>query len=478
MHPDAPIARVPPPLLTANQLKYHERAARRRTGNEYSVPIVLLVLAAVSLNGILAFLNAHGLPIGRTSVVIGEFLIFAGATVVIMASGARSSDTAPALFLAIFVADALLLSLLNGTIAVEMARNAAIISLFLMLGARISSAGLNRCVAVAAVIVTMVLIVEIFSVETFAAQFQPAAYFSQTRGIPPSQFDELGLFSNASGFDDRFAILRVIDHRASSIFLEQVSLANFAVVLAIFLTCRWGELTVAQKSGLGLLIALILVTTNSRLGLGLTLLAPLIFWGAQKLRRYISLLVMPTILIVALVITLSLPPTDEDVLQGRLGLTIRNLATLDLPAIAGLGVTRTQEFADSGYAYVIAASSILGLLLLWLFVSLVAAGSSKELRRCSIFLSIYVFSNLMVSGTSTFSIKTAALLWLLVGYLRAADGPGRPAELTGSRQSMTLLGCGKLPAIQISSIPPDGRKRHSAATRRLAACYDPSLAER
>jgi hypothetical protein len=34
---------------------------------------------------------------------------------------------------------------------------------------------------------------------------------------------------------------------------------------------------------------------------------------------------------------------------------------------------------------------------------------------------LYLFINLTVSGTSIFSIKTAALLWFLIGFLRQQE---------------------------------------------------------
>jgi hypothetical protein len=117
-----------------------------------------------------------------------------------------------------------------------------------------------------------------------------------------------------------------------------------------------------------------------------------------------------------------------DDLPGRLEKTIKALGSLDMSAIGGLDALKAPSFADSGYAYVIYASTILGLLVLWLFVSLVASQNAPRTMRCSLLLNVYVFSSLTISGNSVFSIKTAALLWLLVGHVRGDALAGEPRK--------------------------------------------------
>jgi hypothetical protein len=95
---------------------------------------------------------------------------------------------------------------------------------------------------------------------------------------------------------------------------------------------------------------------------------------------------------------------------------------------------------DSGYAYLIYAGSVFGLIALWLFVSLVVPDLSARQRRVGLFLTLFVFLSLLISGNSTFSIKAAALLWLIVGVVAAAADPVRapvaeprsPTRATGS----------------------------------------------
>jgi hypothetical protein len=415
-----PAARPLPPQLSRDQLRFHKRAAGVLNGNQFNWPIILITLAGISYNAALAFLNAHGSSVSLSLVITTEVLILVAAALIILAAGMQPRDGPPALLFTCFLVIALLISVFGDTWFIGMARNVAIIALFTMLGARLGSTGLQRCFFLASLIVGAVLLLEIISVDQYASVFQPGPYFDQTRGIGTAEYDESGLFAPALGFEGRFSIFTITGHRTASLFLEQVSLGNFAAVMSIFLVSKWQDIARWQRIFSIALITLILLTTNSRAGLAISLAAPVVYHVAPKLHRYTSLLVMPVVLLVAWAIANAIPSTGDD-LPGRMGVTIENLSTLDLQSLAGLQALSADEFADSGYTYVIYASSILGLLGLWLFICTAVAGPGKERLRCSLLTSLYVFGNLSVSGTSIFSIKTAALLWLLVGHMWRDD---------------------------------------------------------
>lgn len=380
-----------------------------------------LVLAGVGYNALLAFLGARGLPVGRALVAVTEILLLAAAALVLMRSGIGRRDTPATALVAFFIVNAVVLSLVNGAPYVDMARNAAVIGIFLMLGLRVGERTVHRTFVVAAVAVGAVLLLEGLSVTSYAAVFEPGRYFEETRGISRFELDEIGLFANALGFDDRFSILNLIAHRTSSLFLEQVSLANFATVLTVFLVAMWPRLRLPVRILFPLLITAILVTNNSRTALAIALAAPIVYLLAPKLPRMVTLGLMPLILAMALIVSQTAPPSTQDDLVGRLSLTIRTLYELDLPALLGARATEAADFLDSGYTFVIYASSAIGLIVLWLFYSLVPTGSGPALKRAGLMTGLYLFINLTVSGTSIFSIKTAALLWFLIGFLRREE---------------------------------------------------------
>lgn len=417
----APPRKASVPLLDRDLDRYHTRLSPAGANAQWSWAIIGLAVVAVAYNGLLAILNAHGFTVGRNYVILAELLLLAGGGVVILSTGPRPGDGAPAALLGFFLLDALVVSLLSSDFFVDFARNAAIVSVFMMLGARIDSKHLNRCFTIAAILVLAVLLLEMLSVENYAKLFAPADYFANTRGIAKQNFDQMGLFANALGFDSRFAILTLMDHRACSIFLEQVSLANFGIVLTMVLACNWRQLSLANATFFAGLILLIVVTTASRLALGLILLTPVAVLLSSRLNRNLTLLVMPLTVVIAIIVAANSSGVYSDDLPGRLTKTVQALGALDADAIGGLRALSAAGFADSGYAYVIYASTIFGLLALWLFVSLILAEQSKpKLLRCSVLLNLYIFCSLTVSGNSVFSMKTAALLWLLVGNVRSA----------------------------------------------------------
>ncbi|MFL6736051.1 MAG: hypothetical protein ACJ8F4_03200 [Sphingomonas sp.] len=414
--------------LTRDLIRYRQRTSKPFL-NQWAWAVVVIVIGAVCYNAVLALVNAHVTGIGRNSVVLAELLLLSASAFVVAVSGPRLGDSAPSAFFVFFVIDMLVVSMLNNDVFADMGRNAAIIAAFIMVGSRIDRANVNRCFTIAAVIVAAVLLLEMISTPTYAAWFAPGDYFAKTRGISKEKFDQLGLFANALGFDSRFAIMNIMGHRACSIFLEQVSLANFAIVLTIFLACEWIEISLIKRVFFSALVGLILVTTNSRLALGLIILTPFACLLTLRWNRYLPVLVLPVSLLLSLLVSMG-SSNYADNLQGRLNKTVLALGDLDWGAISGLKAFRAPGFADSGYAYVIYASTILGMIVLWLFTSLVASQDKPKVMRCNLLLNIYVFSSLTVSGNSVFSIKTAALLWLLVGNLRgdalasaAAEGP-------------------------------------------------------
>lgn len=425
-HPATRLVRAPsqPP-----RLRFAARAEPNH-GFAPNAPVIILTTAALAYNGLLAFLVARGLPVTMAIQVLAEALILTGAGLLILRSGFRRIDTPAIAFVIFFVAIDLFVSILNGVLIVDMARNAAIISLFVMLGARCTERAIRRTVFVAFLLVGLGLLLELVSVEAYASTFAPSVYFETTRGAAARESNELGLFPNALGFEGRFAILSFVTHRTSSIFLEQVSLANFSTALIVYVTCMWKRISWAEKIPYILLIALILVTNNSRTALALFLGAPIIYFAAPWFARYWTLAIMPVMLALATFIALTQPPSTEDNFVGRIGLTMGILADVDAAALIGAKATEAAEFLDSGYAYVLYESTILGLLIVWAFVSLIAGNATKPQSRAGIYVSLYIFANLMVSGTSIFSMKVAALLWLLVGFLRAQAPTENPEPIS------------------------------------------------
>jgi putative polymerase len=128
---------------------------------------------------------------------------------------------------------------------------------------------------------------------------------------------------------------------------------------------------------------------------------------------------MPFVLIFGLYLAAIAAPQDSPIIEGlsfqdRLLYSGRVLLDFDLYNWLGIEAYRIPTF-DSGYAYVISNVGLLGLAAFWFwFMSL--GGSSRYFYAFRNTSAAY-FAALFCVSASQLTIKTAALLWFLMGAL-------------------------------------------------------------
>ncbi|WP_242154744.1 hypothetical protein [Sphingomonas sp. BAUL-RG-20F-R05-02] len=378
----------------------------------------ILPLSATCYSALLAALIARGFPGSTALIVMIELALLGGCAIVCFASGLVQQDW-PAILLGYgFVVAAIVVSIIVGRPMIETLRAAAIIALFFMLGQRISYQTLDRLFFWTSVIVLFFLVIEIASLQTYATIFQPANFFAATRGMEVSEYNTTGLSNSAAGFASRFSFGLFSGPRTSSIFLEQVSNANFACVETLYLAVRGRELKRSALFIQILTILLILVTANSRFGsmLILVILAGYVLF--PKLPRVMLPLASVAIAAGALIVIFHNIDAVGDDIQGRLSYVGRHFRDADLGYFLGTHAVQALADADSGYTYFVGTTTIFGIIMLWLFVNVTPRMNDAPSRRLGWGLIFYFFGQLLVSSTSLLSIKTAALLWVLVGCVR------------------------------------------------------------
>lgn len=378
--------------------------------------ICLTALLAVTYNAILAIINAHVLRITFNQVAMTEFLVLFSAVLILYRDRLHTKDLPYVYFFIFFVVISIIVSVLNQTIFIDLIRNMLIVSLFLLLGRRLRRHSIIKVFQLTSIVILAVLILELAALDVYATLFNPSAYFASTRGIPEFALDDSGLFRNALGFEGRFSFGIFEVPRTSSVFLEQVSLANYAGVLSIFLLSLWPSLKHRDRLLHLSLILLILLSNNARASSFLFGISMLGYFVFPLLPRYFNLAIAPVVISIALALLHAYPDARGDDFIGRVTYTARKIAAMDTGDYFGLSISQLHTLMDSGYPYVIYSSTIFGMVAYWLFVCLVIPQYSDAQRRCAYGLSIYIFANLVISGTSIFSIKAAAPLWLLVGY--------------------------------------------------------------
>ncbi|WP_112944956.1 MULTISPECIES: hypothetical protein [unclassified Rhizobium] len=385
-------------------------------------PILVLGLLSVLYNGLLAYINHNIMPLSMTHVAGMEGIIIVWSVAYLLKKGFYEDDLPTLLFMLFTLFVSVYISVVNKIAFIDHFRNVLIIFCFAGLGSWCNERTLKLTFRIAAMVVFIFLMFEIVDTNFYVSLVHPSDYFANTRGLKPYSFNKTGLFQNALGFPGRFSF-GIIDHRSSSIFLEQVSLANFCGVIAIYLISMWDRLGRGDRVLMVATALLILTTNDTRTMLIFSLACIVGYFVFPLIPKLCNLLLMPLILAAGFLIFSINPNATGDNFTGRINLTMHKFMEIEPLAPLGLAVDRILEFADSGYVYLLYGSTIFGVIAFWLFVCLYPAGATPAQRRAGHSLCLFIFLNMMIGGTAIFSMKISGLLWLVIGYMRFVDRP-------------------------------------------------------
>lgn len=398
--------------------------------------ILAVTVLGVIYNALLAFINHNVMPLGSSPVVLSEILLLAVSFGYLLRKGLFEEDLVPLGYLLATIFLTIYVMAINRAAYIDHLRNVLIIFAFTVMGRWVNERTLKLTFKICCLAVLAVLVCEIVSTPAYVALFHPAEYFLNTRGVPPATYSDSGLFRGALGFEGRFSF-GLIDHRSSSIFLEQVSLANFCGVMVIYLVSFANRLRLADRMLFVATVVLILLTNDTRTMLIFSIVSLAGYVVYPWIPKICDFLMMPAIVLAGFGIHAFRPDAHEDDFVGRISGTIRNILAMDLPATLGLELDKATVYVDSGYVYITYGATIFGLILFWLFVAFYPAGETANQKRLSHALSLFMFLNLMIGSTAIFSMKTAGLVWLLVGYLKFNEG--RLAKRSPAAASSTAV---------------------------------------
>ncbi len=380
----------------------------------------VLVSVAVFYNAILAIINGHVKTLSSIHVMGTEILIVFAALLFVAINSNRLKSITPVISFLIFTfLSFLYVSFVNDVIALKSFRDMLLIVVFFLLGSLCEKSHIINIFRALGIVTAIFMAVEIFSTDFYAYLFEPAKYFVNTRAIEVFEADSSGLFRNALGYENRFSYGFLSTHRVSSVFLEQVSLGNFAMVLSIFVICFWKDLKRVDRGFFLFLIPFIILTTSGRAS---SVICLVILAGAfvfPYLPKRGNIFVIPAILLLSFIFFYNPYFTAHpavDNIQGRIGLTMHHLANIDTAYFTGGRLEDLNGIFDCGYVYVIFTQTIFGLIALWLFSALSIPPDRPENKKFLYAVAFYIGLNLLVS-VGIFSIKVAAPLWLIAGYL-------------------------------------------------------------
>lgn len=401
--------------------------------SDSTVYATLLLLAVVLHHWLLCLLHSKGLSVSVARVAMAEMMIYIACLPLLLARLSLRS------LIAVFVAlgaCGLLALLRGGYFDAKAARDLLIPLIFVWAGRAHAQNGrsLDRPLLVLAGVVVAVGLVQAVIPDIYNRLFNTFNYYVSLGGINSASAQVSGQSVTLNGMRPegigRTLLPQVLGaQRVSSVFLEPVSLGNFAVILLSWGLAKSREQwrTAAWFVGAALVC---IVLADSRFGFymtGLLLVLRFVLHG----RGHLLGLVFPAFGAVGLLLLATYLPSDGDNLLGRMTVSGQVLLSFDERNLLGLRDFATN-FGDMGYAYVFTRFSLVGAALMWLCVYLLPL-HDETARRFRTFMSAYVTLILCVSGTSLFALKTAGVMWFAVGAMsmRRADTP--ITQLQGAR---------------------------------------------
>jgi putative polymerase len=380
--------------------------------------VFALLLASVCTLPMLAFLNARGVFVSIGLVGLCEAFVFAWCVVV------QLRRLPPwTLTLCLGLTSWIVLTwLIRQRIDLKSVRDLMIPILFVSLGRFVADSQFaDRCLRNITVLVLAIALLEVVFTTAYGLFFNTFSFYAGLGSIRESaaMFDGQTLTLNGfrpEGIGRTLLPAILGAHRTSSLFLEPVSLGNFAIILLAWsLSGPWR--TFGKQALLMCMAALaLIVLSDSRFGMLMAVLLltyrllpmPAFRWVAPA---------FPFALFAAIVGVAWLFPMEGDNLVGRIAASGQALLRFNEAILLGL-YGPLPGFGDMGYAYVLSRFGVLAVIAL-IGVLFLLPVTSERAGRFRALIVLYFFSSLAISGTSVFALKTAGLMWFLFGALAA-----------------------------------------------------------
>lgn len=383
-----------------------------------------ILLAAVGYQALLCLINTFGITTSVAVVGLSEALIMLACLPIL------ARRLLPGVIVLALLASAYfcLATLISGQLNPKTFRDLAIPLCFFWLGCNMGRPELAERALIWIVVMVMALgFFELLLLDTYTRFFDIFSYYVSTGNLAPiTDFvreSKLQLNGTRPEGIGRTLLPGLLgNHRVSSVFLEPVSLGNFATIIA-----AWGlsrDKSDWRKGAFFVGSAVVLIVMcDSRFAL---LLLPLMVAVRLLLRgTMLNLVMLAPFAALGLVLLIGATTTEYgDNFIGRIALCGWSLLEFD-PGLL-FAVTVPPYFGDMGYAYLIAGFGLPVCLLVWFGLWLQPMPDERS-RRFRAFVALYIALILAVSGTSLFAFKTSALLWCLLGCMLQNPAPKRPA---------------------------------------------------
>ena len=388
------------------------------THPQHNVSIELLLWAALLFNWALAFVNANVFAISQAMVALCEVMLMLGALWLIAVTGLRKPQFYLLCFFALYLAFTLLRFIYAQKVEPKPLRDMAIIFVFLCLGFAYRGAPYHLVFRVSLVLL-LIGLVEITLPDLYLRLFNIKSYYINTRGFVEADFWNANSDLFVSGMRPGARFFLAFTHlpRASSVFLEPVSLGNFIIISLLVLLAGWRSLALGLRIAWPCVLIALLLISDSRYAFACAMVLIGFRIALAKFPQQLCfLLFIGVVAVAAALVKITGVAYGSDDFLGRLYYTFNALSGLNLEMLLGLRYDLLTRYMDSGISYFIISQSLPMLIVLVLYYALgiIAHDSAARIYKNAL---VIAWSLSLLISNSLFSIKVAALMWFALGAL-------------------------------------------------------------
>ncbi|KAF3996300.1 polysaccharide polymerase [Glaciimonas immobilis] len=381
-----------------------------------SALVFWILMIALVYQAVLCAIHTNVHTISMAGVGLTEGVIYL-ACIVVLSKQIRLEFVATATLVGAYL---LLMAIFRNQLDPKGFRDVMIPILFYGLGRQIGNLHYaDRLLKMMVMVVLVFGLFELLFLDSFSRIFNIFSYYvsqgSLVAGSNWSKGSVLGLNGmRPEGIGRTILPALLGSHRVSSIFLEPVSLGNFAVIVGAWgLSKRREEI----KEMLFFLLAAAMMITLSDSRYGMITVAALVLMRCLPFsKKNVWMIVMPLLSVGMLLgIALFFDGGYGDNVIGRLYVSGKMLLKSSLGMIFGVEGF-DMSFGDMGYQSLLTRLGVVLCLSLWAAFWMLRMEDERGDRFRS-YITLYMSLILCVSGTSLFALKTAGILWFLVGCL-------------------------------------------------------------
>ncbi len=392
--------------------------------------VYAVAIATLMFNFVLAFANTNVFRISESHVILIELALLGTAVLLAM-----SRNVMLVVVIALYLSYMTLILALRPELDLKAIRDFLIPIVFYFVGLkfrRIEDA--DRLVWISVTIVLAIGIFEFLFLNTYV-RFVDIFNYYVARGTLTAEdnfIEGSSLFVSSTRVGGRNIFGFLGELRASSVFLEPVTMGNFGAFL-----CLWALFRHGMRYRMLLFAAAfaVIVLTDTRFGMFVCVaLFPAAVLGQVVPRALWWCLPLLIALALSMYGGWSTQIGWEDNFTGRLIHASQLMERLTLDAVMGI-VAYADTPVDNGFAYSLLQAGFFGLLALWTLFVFAPYQDPRAIQFKA--LAVTYISLLMTVSNSFYSIKLAALFWIAAGAADAmrrndasAESPKSPSTKT------------------------------------------------